>query len=236
MKIGILNAFPPDWNSVNLGGSPVELYIRFLEQVQPPFTYQGFDVATGEFPASPEVCDAYLITGSPRGVYDPDPWIAHLGEFLRAAYREGRKLVGICFGHQILAHALGGHAAKSGKGWGLGLKTFDVYAAPAWMTPPAARCALNFVHQDQVMRLPPEAELLGGNDFCPHLFFVIGDQVLGIQGHPEFDADFMRSLIRARRASGIFPPDLAAEAEASLQSGLPDNRLLAQWIVNFLLA
>ncbi len=234
MKIGILNAFPPDWDSIDLGCSPTELYIRFLEQVQPSFTYQGYDVANGQFPASVTDCDAYLITGSPRGVYDPDAWIAELMAFIRAAYRAKRKLVGICFGHQVLAHALGGRCEKSEKGWGLGLKPFDIYAQKPWMSTAVRGCALHFVHQDQVVQLPPGAELLGGNDFCPNLFFTLDDRVLGIQGHPEFTAEMMEAIIAARK--DVFPLELSHAARRSLQNGSPDNRRLARWVVDFLLA
>ncbi len=233
MKIGILNAFPPDWDAPNWKGGPVDVYIGFLEQAQPPFTYQGYDVARGQFPASVDDCDAYLITGSPRGAYDPDEWIADLMAFIREAYQAERKLVGICFGHQILAHALGGRCEKSEKGWGLGLKTFEIYASKAWMSAAPPQCALHFVHQDQVVQLPPGAELLGGNDFCPNLFFVLDDRVLGIQGHPEFTAEMMEEIIEARRE--IFSSELYKSARLSLQNGVPDNRRLAQWIVAFLL-
>ncbi len=232
MQIGILNAFPPDYV---LSGcdTPVDAYIRFLELAQPPFEYTGFDVAEGRFPDAPEVCDAYLITGSPMGVYDPDPWIAELGDFIRAAYAAGKKLVGICFGHQMLAHALGGHSAKSEKGWGLGLKQFDVGVRKPWMTAALGQFSLHFVHQDQVIQLPPGAELLGGNEFCPNLFFTIENRVLGIQGHPEFNAEVMGEIISSR--IGIFGEHLASAAVRAIESGSPDNQTIAEWIANFLL-
>jgi GMP synthase-like glutamine amidotransferase len=118
--LGILNAIHPEKSTVNWGGSPIDAYVRFFESVEAPFDYRGFEVAQGELPASPDVCDAYVITGSPRGVYDDDPWIAELSVFIREAYGAGKKLIGICFGHQILAHALGGQVEKSEKGLGLG--------------------------------------------------------------------------------------------------------------------
>ncbi|MCP4284122.1 MAG: GMP synthase, partial [Gammaproteobacteria bacterium] len=149
-------------------------------------------------------------------------------------YQAGKKLVGICFGHQILAHALGGHAEKSEKGWGLGLKTFDVTTPKPWMGDPPASCALYFIHQDQVMRLPPEAEHLGGNDFCPNAFFVIGDRVLGIQGHPEFTTGMMQDLLPlVEDRAGITPQVYSAAVQATAH-GTPDNQLVAQWVVNFL--
>ncbi|MBL7161976.1 MAG: GMP synthase [Anaerolineales bacterium] len=233
MKLGILNAFPPDESIIDWRDTPVDAYIRFLELVRPPFDYVGYDVARGQFPDSPDACDAYLITGSPKGVYESEAWISELAKFIREAYQAGIKLVGICFGHQILAQALGGHCEKSEKGWGLGLKSFQISRQKAWMTANSATCSLHFVHQDQVIHLPPEAELLGGNDFCPNLFFTISDGVLGIQGHPEFTKDMMQDILEARK--DIFGQQVYETAMRSMESGTPDNQLLAQWVVNFLL-
>jgi GMP synthase-like glutamine amidotransferase len=226
MKLGILNAFPPDENIIDWHGTPVDAYIRFLELVQPPFEYVGYDVAGGQFPDSLDACDAYLVTGSPKGVYDADEWIAELAAFIRDAYQAGKKLVGICFGHQILAHALGGHSDRSEKGWGLGIKTFDISEQKSWMTPGLAQCSLHFAHQDQVVRLPPGAELLGGNAFCPNLFFTIDDRVLGLQAHPEFSIVMMQDVLASRK--NILGKHVYQAAVRSMDNGAPDNQLMAQ--------
>ena len=234
MRLGILNAI--DMTKTNIKGydTAVDVYIRFLESVQAPFIYERYDLIQGQLPASPDACDAYLITGSGRGVYNQDPWIADLCQFIRDCYQAGKKLVGICFGHQILAHALGGRAEKSAKGWGLGLKSVAITGAKAWMADAPDQCSLYFVHQDQVVQLPPRAKLLGGNSFCPHAFFAIGQQVLGIQGHPEFSADIMVDLLAPKEAE--LTPQAYAAAVHSLQAGQPDNQLVGRWIVNFLSA
>ena len=153
MKIGILNAIHPETSKVNWQGTPVDAYIRFFESVSVPFDYAGFNVAQSEFPDTVDACDAYVITGSPQGVYDADPWIADLMQFVRDSYAAGKKLIGICFGHQVLAHALGGHSEKSDKGRGLGLKQFAVTTPKPWMTGQPGQYALYFAHQDQVMQL-----------------------------------------------------------------------------------
>jgi GMP synthase-like glutamine amidotransferase len=232
MKIGILNAFPLEDPIVNWDGTPVEAYIRFLSMVPNHFTYAGYDVAQGQFPDSPHECDAYLITGSPKGVYDSDNWIARLCVFIQDSYQAGKKLVGICFGHQILAHALGGHSKKSDKGWGLGLKTFEITQTKPWLTGMPKSCSLYFAHQDQVIQLPHAAELLGTNAFCSNTLFVIADQVLGIQGHPEFTADIMCDIFSA--LEGNVDGQVYARALNSVQEGAPDNQLVAGWIVQFL--
>lgn len=234
MKIGILNAINSLTSRVNWQGTPTEAYIRFLESGDADFSYVGYDVALAEFPKSIDACDGYVITGSPNGVYDDAPWITELMQFIRDCYAADKKLVGICFGHQILAHALGGHTEKSEKGWGLGLKRFAVVAQKPWMTEPAGDFDLYFVHQDQVQQLPAEAELLGGNDFCPNAMFVLGNQVLGVQGHPEFTKPIMEDILAGK--VGNVTEDVVKTAVSSVQNGTPDNNIFAHWIVNFLRA
>ena len=233
MKIGILDTNPPVY-SINWNKTPFDTYVRFLERAGHPFEYENYAIASGEFPDAPDACDAYLITGSPKAVYESDSWLNELKIFIQDSYEAGKKLIGICFGHQMLAQALGGQAEKSEKGWGLGKKAFEIYAEKPWMTDFLSHPSLYFVHQDQVMQLPQKAELLGGNDFCPNLFYTIGDQVLGIQGHPEFPETLMRDLIESRKL--LVGEKIQDEALRSLDEAIPDNFLFAKWIGNFLVA
>ena len=233
MKVGILNAINALKSEVNWDGTPTEAYIRFLKSGGGNnFSYAGFDVAMGEFPDGVDTCDAYVITGSPNGVYDSEPWIGDLMNFIRDAYIADKKLVGICFGHQVLAHALGGHTEKSTKGWGLGLKPFEVVTQKPWMTEEPGKFNLYFVHQDQVITLPKEAELLGGNSFCPNLMFVMREQVLGVQGHPEFTAPIMDDIMA--RMNGNVDGGVLETAVSSIHTDTPDNDTFARWIVNFI--
>ena len=232
IQVGILNAIHPQKSVINWGGSPTDAYIRFFQNAGGPLVFTGYEVAQGQLPASLDECDAYVITGSSNGVYDLDAWIPDLIQFIRDSYQAGKMLVGICFGHQILAHALGGHAEKSVKGWGLGLKSFSISQPKPWMTDVPEECMLHFAHQDQVVTRPPQAELLGGNAFCPNAFFVIADQVLGIQGHPEFSRSMMDDLLAPMRKE--LEPEVHETAVASLSQGTPDNELVGQWLVNFL--
>jgi GMP synthase-like glutamine amidotransferase len=232
MKLGILNAIHPDESQVNWGGSPVDAYIRYFENAGADFEYTGYQVAQGQLPESPDACDAYVVTGSPKGVYDDDPWIAELSQFLRDCYAAGKKLIGICFGHQILAEALGGHSQKSEKGWGLGQSTFQVNGEKPWMDRGDGSLNLYFAHQDQVTTLPPGAELLGGNDFCPIGFYAIGDQVMAIQGHPEFTPAIMEDILQ--RKEGQVDDRVYHSAARSLDEGANDGQQVGRWMVNFL--
>ena len=194
--------------------------------------YRSYDVQAGELPARPEDHAAYVITGSSAGVYDPLPWIAPLQAFIRAA-RGRAKLVGLCFGHQVMAEALGGRVEKSHKGWGLGLHSYEVTARAPWMDGPAERIAVAASHQDQVVAPPPGAAVLAASGFTPYAALAYpGGDAISFQCHPEFDAGFAAELVEMRRA-GLADPAQADRARASLlEAG--DGARVAGWIRSFL--
>src|ERR1051325_2945676 len=145
----------------------------------------SYDVAAGELPAERPAHDAYLVTGAAAGVYDELPWIAELIGFLRAA-RGKAKLVGICFGHQVMAEAFGGKVELSAKGWGAGLMRYQVATREPWMDE-AESVALPASHQDQVVIQPPQTELVLASAFTPFAGLAWRDQsAVSIQPHPEF--------------------------------------------------
>lgn len=233
MHIGILNCLKAE-DEEALEENETIRHGRFLGQATDGFTFTTYKVTHGELPAAPHECDAYLITGSAQGVYDDEPWIAELQHFIRACYEAQQKMVGICFGHQVLAHALGGRTEKSAKGWGLGLREFEITGQRPWMTPTLTnhKAALYFAHQDQVVGLPPNADRLAGSDFCPNAMFVIGEQVLGIQGHPEYSrifAELVADLLRPQVDEAT-----VKEALHSLDRGAADGETVAHWVANFL--
>ncbi len=231
MKLGILNATTPA-DEAAFALPEIKNFQAFFDAIPHQLTLIEYRVTQGEYPPHLHACDAYLITGSPQGVYDPDPWIAVLADFIRRSYAAGQKLVGICFGHQLLAHSLGGYTEKSEYGWGMGLRRFAIHAAPPWLDPPLDQGQLYFCHQDQVVRLPAAAQRLASHATCPNAMFVMGNQVLGIQGHPEFSPTYMAELI------DILAPtagqSIATQAAASLQTGAPHATTVAHWVVNFL--
>lgn len=193
--------------------------------------YRRYDVQKGKLPTDHSECDAYLITGSKTGVYDDKPWVASLKLFVQKTYEQEIKLVGLCFGHQILADALGGRAEKSDKGWGLGAMTSDGVEQANWMPEKLDSLCLLYSHQDQVTRLPPKAKVLFSSDFCEFSAFYIPKSVLAFQGHPEFTVDYCDRLMfirQARYAEGQYK--LAVK---SLEQPLHSD-MLGRWIINFL--
>jgi GMP synthase-like glutamine amidotransferase len=189
---------------------------------------QLYDVTRGEWPAAPAAHQAYVLTGSPAGVYDTLPWIPKLLDFLRAARGQVR-LVGICFGHQAMAQAFGGQVVKSEKGWGIGVHEYAVAARAPWMEHAVARVRVAASHQDQVVVCPPGARVTLASAFTPSAGLDYGDAI-SFQCHPEFTAAFGRALIELRRPGyGA----LAAPAIASY-AGTDDAARLAAWIGRFL--
>jgi GMP synthase-like glutamine amidotransferase len=227
MKLAILETgAPPDGVRERFGDYPSMFRKLFGEDA---YDYATFDVAGGRLPANAEDYPAYLVTGSSAGVYDRLPWIEPLKDFLRAA--KGRAtLVGVCFGHQVMAEAFGGKVVASPKGWGVGLHRYRLTQAQDWMDS-AEPIAVPASHQDQVVKLPPGASVVGGNDFCPFGLLDYGDAI-SIQLHPEFDPAYAKALIENRRGTRYTDE----QADLGLMSyEQPDDRhRVGAWIQRFL--
>ena len=193
-----------------------------------PVQCQAIDALQGAYP-SPEACDAYLITGSRHSVYDGLAWIAPLAAFVGQALDAGSKVLGICFGHQLLAHFFGGRTERA-SGWAVGVHESRVVAEAPWLQPGRERFALLSSHQDQVVRLPEGAELIATNDFCPIAGFVWGRQALAFQGHPEFSKPYAAALMDQRRE------DLGEATYRAGQASLARDihpQAVARWMLNF---
>ncbi|WP_414693942.1 type 1 glutamine amidotransferase [Phenylobacterium sp.] len=229
LKLGILKTGRPPKACISEFGTYPDMFIRLLGPEA--FDYRVFAVDEGELPESPQACDAYLITGASAGVYDPLPWIARAEDFLRAAKGQAA-LVGVCFGHQLMAQAFGGKVIKSPKGWGLGEQEYAVRLREPWMDG-AAAIRLPGSHQDQVVELPPGAEVWAANDFTPMGALAWRDQpAISLQLHPEFEPAYAVSLIEHRR-EGPYTQEQADRAIASYRG--PDDRArVGGWIRNFL--
>lgn len=221
MKIGILQAgHAPDAMRPETGDY-ADLFKRLLGDHD--FDFVTYDVVDMQFPEGPDAADGWLITGSKHGSYEDLPFIAPLETFVRDVYAAGVPMVGICFGHQIVAQALGGRVEKFGGGWAVGRQTYD------WQGEPVA---LNAWHQDQVTEIPEGAQIVARNDFCKNAALVYGDRIFTVQAHPEFENAFVKEL-GIVRGKGVVPDNLLEAARAvSLEP--VDSKRVADQMARFL--
>jgi GMP synthase-like glutamine amidotransferase len=223
MKVAILETGRPPAPLAEEFGDYPTMFARLLGD---GFEVESFDVAAGQLP-NPAQHHAYLITGSPAGVYDPLPWIEPLQQFIRDA--RDAKMVGICFGHQVMAEALGGHVEKSDKGWGAGLHRYTVVRPEPWIDT-SGTIAVPASHQDQVVVQPPGTDVVAASDFTPFAALAWTDRpAISFQFHPEFSPAFAKALIE-KRYDAVPNPDAAI---ASLDAP-NDNQVVGGWIRNFL--
>ena len=191
-----------------------------------------YDVQNGHLPEDPSRYAGCIVTGSSAGVYEEHHWIPLLTDWLRAA-RGKTRLLGICFGHQIMAHAFGGRVEKSGKGWGVGLHSYQVMTRESWMHPRADSIAIAVSHQDQVVAVPADARVIAQCEFTPYAGLAYGDDAMTFQCHPEFQPAYAAALTELRRGSRI-ADELVDEAIESLKR--PNDRaVLTAWVRAFLL-
>ena len=231
MHIGILQADQVDPElRARFGDYPAMFVDTIGDGMGHMPTFEFFDVRRGCYPGLIDDCDGYLITGSRASVYDDEPWIARLLGFVRELHDAGAKTVGICFGHQLVAQALGGAVGRSPRGWGVGVHTWTAVRHEPWMHPALGEFRLLASHQDQVEALPPGARLLASSAFCLNAAFAVGDHTLALQGHPEFTKAYAEFLMHRRR------PLLGAAFEPGIRSldQPTDASAIARWIAQFL--
>ena len=210
-------------------------YGRMFEHL---FTHQPiaaqfsvYNVMNGHYPDDDQVFDAYLVTGSKADSFGDDPWIARLKAFLLDRYQRGDKLLGVCFGHQLLALLLGGKSERATQGWGVGTHRYVMAAKAPWMSPQVEELTLLISHQDQVTALPENATVIASSDFCPFAAYHINDQVLCFQGHPEFVHDYSRALLDARQE--YLGDEVYHKAVASLATEHQGD-LVGEWMLRFI--
>ncbi len=223
MKLAILETGRPPGDLSSRFGDYPAMFSRMLGS---EFELETFRAHAGEIP-DPAAHDAYLITGSPAGVYDPLPWIPPLLQFIRGA--AAKKMIGICFGHQAMAEALGGRVEKSEKGWCIGLHRYHVERARPWMDGSDA-ISIPVSHQDQVVVQPPNTDVIATSDFTPYAALAWSDRpAISFQFHPEFEPDYAKALIGERY-------DIVPDPDAAIASlDLPDDRArVTGWINQFL--
>ena len=235
IHLGILDAVPPEFYLDGEKTDP-EKFIDLFSGIAAPMTFTTYEATQGQFPEMLDECDAYLITGSPCSVYDTYPWIKDLENFVRHVYADETPLVGICFGHQLIAQSLGGKVRLADDGWLLGLHAIEVHAEKSWMVGGASSHPLYFINQDQVVTLPPDVELLAGSDACPNAMYHVEGRLLSLQPHPEQPLSSMQRFMQLLIDEYHIDLETAKDAQGTMAAGKPDADLIASWISEFLVS
>ena len=221
MKIGILQTGHVPDELIAQNGDYSDIFPRFL--AGRGLTFRTFSVVDNDFPEGPEDAEGWLITGSRYGAYEDHDWIPPLERLIREIHASGKPLIGVCFGHQIIAQALGGKVEKFAGGWSVGRTRYEINGEPL---------NLNAWHQDQVTALPEGAQTLSSTDFCRHAAVLYGDRAFTLQPHPEIDRTYLRGLLE-RRAPGVVPEDLRQRAMAHLDEETDSDRLAEMFALFF---
>lgn len=222
MKIGIIECGPVPEALRGTYTSYPAMFAAQLAPLLPGASFETISVVNGATLPAADALDAWLLTGSRHGVYDPLPWIAPLKAFIREAVRIKRPMAGICFGHQIIAEALGGKVEKAAQGFRIGMEQYSTTLGGA-----AQSMAMPAFHQDQVIVQPPDSEVVARSAACAYAALrYTHAPVLSVQFHPEFSQAYLADLIAVMAKQDAQPGLPAAQAETD-KAGM-------RWIADFL--
>ncbi len=180
-----------------------------------PWRFERFNTTRGKYPESFDAYDAVLLTGSKADSFSDEPWVRTLRERTSELLKQRKKLLGICFGHQLIAHCLGADVGRATDGWGMGRMSYE-WLGTTPLKPASADATLNLLasHQDQVKSLPDGATLLARSEFCPIAAYSVADHVFCIQPHPEFVEDYSAWILSKR------PESVSADRLASVRAAM----------------
>ena len=231
MRIGILNTDTLKTEFDTKYGQYPAMFRNVLLQADPNLQIHSYEVQSGDYPTALDECDAYLITGSKVSAFDDIPWVNELKIFVRSLHQHQKKLIGICFGHQLIAEALGGKVERSNGGWHVGVHGATLKKNTILFGSSHQEFNLIYNHQDQVLKIPRESILLASCKNCPVAMLTIEDHILSFQGHVEFDVAYAKDLLEMRRS--ILGEDTYLKASDSLKEKT-ENAKVTDWILKFL--
>jgi GMP synthase-like glutamine amidotransferase len=230
VKIGLLQCDHVMQENRPEFGDYSDFFGNLFHRYAPEIVLKLFDIQQDEYPEDPNGYAGFIGTGSSRSVWENIDWIYRFKHYVHDLYANKKKFIGICFGHQMIAEALGGKCQKSERGWGIGVKKVAVIQKKGWMNPMMDSYRLIVSHQDQISILPENSEVLGGNEHCPYSMITVGGHFLGIQAHPEFTPDYSRRLMQLR--IDRIGSQAVQEAEKTLREKT-DEAVVTQWMANF---
>lgn len=235
MKIGILETGLPPKELGDVYGKYGEMFVNFVGDEDKTFSFEIFTVVEDQFPESIDLCDGYLITGSKFSAYEDLPWIHRLKALIQEIHKAELPMIGVCFGHQVIAEALGGKVEKFDGGWGVGIHQYTIDQPQPDVIPDSQKTlSINAFHQDQISVLPEGAKPFASSPFCEYAGVVYGDKILTVQAHPEFSIPFTDALISSDRADMV-PTDTRQKALGKLKEpeATLDTDVLIQMMQKF---
>ncbi|NHN38363.1 type 1 glutamine amidotransferase [Pseudomaricurvus alcaniphilus] len=234
LTIGILETGTPPAELINQYSGYGAMFVDLLGGADSSLNFIIYPVRENRFPDSIDACDGWLITGSKHGVYENLPWMLRLQEFLQQCQSAEKKVVGICFGHQILAAAMGGKVEKFAQGWSVGPQQYTIDDPAMLADFQATHFSLNAMHQDQVVVAPPGSRTIASSSFCRYAGLAYGNWAISLQAHPEFSDSYEKALVALRRRS-VIPEALADAALEQLEGNdsVNEGERIAHWISRF---
>ncbi|MGF1721092.1 type 1 glutamine amidotransferase [Vibrio kyushuensis] len=223
MKIGILAAGDTPTILREKYQSFADMTADMIRSYLPQAKFEYFDVKGGQFPEKLDEMVAWVITGSVHCANEELPWMLKLEALINELNQNKQCLIGICFGHQIIAKALGGSIEQYAGGWGVGLHEYQ------WKNDEHQTSFLPAFHQDQVVQAPKNAKVLLTSSFCKNAALLYDQNIFTCQFHPEFSNDFEQDLLSLFQESTI-PVSVADKAHRSLSERPSDNPVIGQWI------
>jgi GMP synthase-like glutamine amidotransferase len=232
VRIAILDAVPESYWADDRGITDSQKFVTLLQPQNPAARLHSFFVSQHHFPDSIDDYDAILVTGSPCSVHDRHDWIVRLTELIRQAARKDKRVVGSCFGHQLVARAFGGEVGHNENGWLIG--NFDVHISRGhdWMQPSASVTGMYHFNQERVTRLPDGARAFAHTDDYDDYGYTLGDNVMCFQGHPEQSRLSMANFVDATESLTDAQRERAMH---QIDKGTPDGHIWGQWMMRFFL-
>jgi GMP synthase-like glutamine amidotransferase len=231
MKICILEAQKPPVACASICSHYGEFFQHLFSKQNETVDFSFYNIVDGFYPQKDEQFDCFIITGSRADSFSNDKWVVDLRAFVTEELAKGSKFIGICFGHQVLALVLGGKVERAKKGLGLGVQTYQIKPLP-FMQPYLPELNFLVFHQDQVTHLPSNAQIYASNDFCPIGGFVVGNQILTLQAHPEYHKDYVLKLIELNKA--YLNETQLQNFQTSIKKEIVDKSIIAKWFINFI--
>ena len=233
IRIAILDSVPESYWADDLGITDAQKFIDLLQPMNASARFDVYFTSKNQFPDNIDVYDAMLVTGSPCSVHDDHNWISELIELTRVADSKGLKLIGSCFGHQLVARAFGGEVGYNENGWAIGNYPVHITNTYDWMQPKAATTGMYHFNQERVTRLPQNAVAFAHSDEYADYGFTLGDNIMCFQGHPEQPR---RAMVNFLKATDSLTHDEFVLATRNIDQGEPDSQIWAEWMMRFFLS